>query len=164
MKPLEIQDLIKFVAKSGISEVEIESKDFKITIKTPPHKKGKFLVEAQAEVQVQGQMIAAPIAVASVAKPISETPASTDSADDDSNYITIKSPMIGTFYRKPSPDKPNFINIGDEVSESTVVSMIEAMKLFNEIEAEITGKIVKVLVDDGSPVEYDQPLFLVDPS
>ena len=166
MKPLEIQDLIKFVAKSGVSEVEIEAKDFKITIKTPPHKKGKFLVEAQAEVQGQGQgqMIAAPMAVVPVAAPVAETPASTDSADDDSKYITIKSPMIGTFYRKPSPDKPNFINIGDEVSESTVVSMIEAMKLFNEIEAEITGKIVKVLVDDGSPLEYDQPLFLVDPS
>jgi len=166
MKPLEIQDLIKFVAKSGVSEVEIEAKDFKITIKTPPHKKGKFLVEAQAEVQGQGQgqMIAAPMAVVPVAAPVAETPASTDSADDDSKYITIKSPMIGTFYRKPSPDKPNFINIGDDVSEDTVVSMIEAMKLFNEIEAEITGKIVKVLVDDGSPVEYDQPLFLVDPS
>jgi acetyl-CoA carboxylase biotin carboxyl carrier protein len=165
MKPTEIQDLIKFVAKSGVSEVEIENKDFKITIKTPPHKKGKFLVEAQAqaEVQGQGQMIAAPMAVTPIAAaPIAET--NTDSSDDDSKYITIKSPMIGTFYRKPSPDKDNFVNIGDDVSEDTVVSMIEAMKLFNEIEAEITGKIVKVLVDDGSPVEYDQPLFLVDPS
>jgi len=170
MKPLEIQDLIKFVAKSGVSEVEIEAKDFKITIKTPPHKKGKFLVEAQAE--VQGQMVAAPMAVApvavapvaAVAAPVAEAPASSDSSDDDSKYIAIKSPMIGTFYRKPSPDKPNFVNVGDDVSTDTVVSMIEAMKLFNEIEAEITGKIVKVLVDDGSPVEYDQPLFLVDPS
>jgi len=171
MKPLEIQDLIKFVAKSGVSEVEIEAKDFKITIKTPPHKKGKFLVEAQAE--VQGQMVAAPMAVAPlavapvaapVAAPVVEANVNTNSADDDSKYIAIKSPMIGTFYRKPSPDKPNFINVGDDVSADTVVSMIEAMKLFNEIEAEITGKIVKVLVDDGSPVEYDQPLFLVDPS
>jgi acetyl-CoA carboxylase biotin carboxyl carrier protein len=165
MKPLEIQDLIKFVAKSGVSEVEIEAKDFKITIKTPPHKKGKFLVEAQAE--VQGQMVAAPMAVAPLAAPsavpVAEAP-SAEATDDDSKYIAIKSPMIGTFYRKPSPDKPNFINVGDDVSADTVVSMIEAMKLFNEIEAEITGKIVKVLVDDGSPVEYDQPLFLVDPS
>tara|TARA_B100000809_G_scaffold259928_1_gene305867 strand:- start:124 stop:627 length:504 start_codon:yes stop_codon:yes gene_type:complete len=167
MKPLEIQDLIKFVAKSGVSEVEIEAKDFKITIKTPPHKKGKFLVEAQAEVQgqmVAAPMAAAPLAVAPLAAPAPGAPVNTESADDDSKYIAIKSPMIGTFYRKPSPDKPNFINVGDDISEDTVVSMIEAMKLFNEIEAEITGKIVKVLVDDGSPVEYDQPLFLVDPS
>lgn len=168
MKPTEIQDLIKFVAKSGVSEVEIENKDFKITIKTPPHKKGKFLVEAQAEVQTQ--MVAAPIqtmpvAAAPVAAPAAvEAQTSTDSSDDDSKYVTIKSPMIGTFYRKPSPDKDNFVNVGDDVSADTVVSMIEAMKLFNEIEAEISGKIVKILVDDGSPVEYDQPLFLVDPS
>lgn len=165
MKPLEIQDLIKFVAKSGVSEVEIEAKDFKITIKTPPHKKGKFLVEAQAEAQTQ-VIAAAPVqAVAPLAAPaqVVETPTKEESSDD-SKYIAIKSPMIGTFYRKPSPDKPNFINVGDDVSAETVVSMIEAMKLFNEIEAEITGKIVKVLVDDGSPVEYDQPLFLVDPS
>jgi len=167
MKPLEIQDLIKFVAKSGVSEVEIEAKDFKITIKTPPHKKGKFLVEAQAEVQgqmVAAPMAAAPLAAAPLAAPVAGAPVSAEATDDDSKYIVIKSPMIGTFYRKPSPDKPNFINVGDDVSEDTVVSMIEAMKLFNEIEAEITGKIVKVLVDDGSPVEYDQPLFLVDPS
>ena len=167
MKPLEIQDLIKFVAKSGVSEVEIEAKDFKITIKTPPHKKGKFLVEAQAEVQgqmVAAPMAAAPLAAAPLAAPVVGAPVSAEATDDDSKYIVIKSPMIGTFYRKPSPDKPNFINVGDDVSEDTVVSMIEAMKLFNEIEAEITGKIVKVLVDDGSPVEYDQPLFLVDPS
>ena len=167
MKPSEIQDLIKFVAKSGVSEVEIEAKDFKITIKTPPHKKGKFLVEAQAEVQgqmVAAPMAAAPLAAAPLAAPVAGAPVSAEATDDDSKYIVIKSPMIGTFYRKPSPDKPNFINVGDDVSEDTVVSMIEAMKLFNEIEAEITGKIVKVLVDDGSPVEYDQPLFLVDPS
>jgi len=168
MKPTEIQDLIKFVAKSGVSEVEIENKDFKITIKTPPHKKGKFLVEAQAE--VQGQVAATPIqgmplAVAPLAlAPIAEAPATPVPIDDDSKYITIKSPMIGTFYRKPSPDKPNFVNVGDDFSEDTVVAMVEAMKLFNDIEAEISGKIVKVLVDDGSPVEYDQPLFLVDPS
>jgi acetyl-CoA carboxylase biotin carboxyl carrier protein len=170
MKPTEIQDLIKFVAKSGVSEVEIENKDFKITIKTPPHKKGKFLVEAQAEVQTQmvaAPMQAMPVAAApapAAAPAIAEAPANTDSSDDDSKYVAIKSPMIGTFYRKPSPDKDNFVNVGDDVSADTVVSMIEAMKLFNEIEAEISGKIVKILVDDGSPVEYDQPLFLVDPS
>ena len=174
MKPTEIQDLIKFVAKSGVSEVEIENKEFKITIKTPPHKKGKFLVEAQAEAQtivtapVQAMPVqAAPVVTAPVTAPVAApSPAASASAetDDDSKYIAIKSPMIGTFYRKPSPDKDNFVNVGDDVSSDTVVAMIEAMKLFNEIEAEITGKIVKILVDDGSPVEYDQPMFLVDPS
>ncbi len=168
MKPSEIQDLIKFVAKSGVSEVEIEDKDFKITIKTPPHKKGKLVVETQPIVQVQAPVgapvIAAP--VQEVAGPTNvETLAATNGAEeDDSKYIAVKSPMIGTFYRKPSPDKPNFVNVGDDVGNDTVVCMIEAMKLFNEIEAEMTGKIVKMLVDDGSPVEYDQPLFLVDPS
>jgi len=171
MKPSEIQDLIKFVAKSGVSEVEIENKDFKITIKTPPHKKGKFLLEAttQPVTQVQAPapapvVAAAPVSVAPAAN-VETPPAPTkDEGADDSNYIAIKSPMIGTFYRKPSPDKPNFVNVGDDVGEDAVVCMIEAMKLFNEIEAEMTGKIVKILVDDGSPVEYDQPLFLVDPS
>ena len=167
MKPSEIQDLIKFVAKSGVSEVEIEDKDFKITIKTPPHKKGKLIVETPSVVQMQAPM-GAPV-MAAPAQEIASAPvaptASVPSEDsDDSKYIAVKSPMIGTFYRKPSPDKANFINVGDDASEDTVVCMIEAMKLFNEIEAEITGKIVKVLVDDGSPVEYDQPLFLVDPS
>ncbi len=165
MKPSEIQDLIKFVAKSGVSEVEIEDKDFKITIKTPPHKKGKFLVETPTAVEMQAPMgapvMAAPVqAIAAAPAPVA--PSTEES--DDSKYVTVKSPMIGTYYRKPSPDKANFVNVGDDVSDDTVVCMIEAMKLFNEIEAEITGKIVKVLVDDGSPVEYDQPLFLVDPS
>ena len=170
MKPSEIQDLIKFVAKSGVSEVEIEDKEFKITIKTPPHKKGKLIVETPSVVQTQAP-VAAPIVAAPVQEVVvpvvtetAEAPASSNAADDDSKYIAIKSPMIGTFYRKPSPDKPNFVNVGDDVATDTVVCMIEAMKLFNEIEAEITGKVVKMLVDDGSPVEYDQPLFLVDPS
>jgi acetyl-CoA carboxylase biotin carboxyl carrier protein len=165
MKPSEIQDLIKFVAKSGVSEVEIEDKDFKITIKTPPHKKGKFIVETPSVVQVQSPMGAVIPAAPEVAvAPTTVAPVAPVDTADNSNYITIKSPMIGTYYRKPSPDKANFINVGDDVAEDTVVCMIEAMKLFNEIEAEIKGKIVKALVDDGSPVEYDQPLFLVDPS
>ena len=160
MKPSEIQELIKFVAKSGVSEVEIEDKDFKITIKTPPHKKGKLITETPQVIQVQ-----APVAGA-IATPVQEVaaPIANDDAEDDDKYIAIKSPMIGTFYRKASPDKPNFISVGDDVNSETTVCIIEAMKLFNEIEAEISGKIVKVLVDDGSPVEYDQPLFLVDPS
>lgn len=167
MKPTEIQDLIKFVAKSGVSEVEIEDKDFKITIKTPPHKKGKLIVETPSVVQVQAPVaaptMAAPAAPAAAPAPAAAAPAATEESDD-SKYVAVKSPMIGTFYRKPSPDKANFVNVGDDVAGDTVVCMIEAMKLFNEIESEITGKIVKVLVDDGSPVEYDQPLFLVDPS
>ncbi len=171
MKPTEIQDLIKFVAKSGVSEVEIEDKDFKITIKTPPHKKGKLIVETPSVVQVQAPMgapvMAAPAQEVIAAAPVAAAPAPAAAPaedSDDSKYVAVKSPMIGTFYRKPSPDKANFVNVGDDVSGDTVVCMIEAMKLFNEIESEITGKIVKVLVDDGSPVEYDQPLFLVDPS
>jgi len=168
MKPAEIQELIKFVAKSGVSEVEIEDKDFKITIKTPPHKRGK-LTETQTIIQTQPPVVAAAAApvvqqqvtaapAVTVAPPVAET------VDDDSKYIAIKSPMIGTFYRRPSPDKPNFVSVGDDISTDSVVCIIEAMKLFNEIEAEVNGKIVKMLVDDGSPVEYDQPLFLVDPS
>ena len=171
MKPTEIQDLIKFVAKSGVSEVEIEDKDFKITIKTTPHKKGKQIIEAQPVVQMQApaaapvQAAPAPVAAAPVAAPApAPAPAAAPAADDDSKYVAIKSSMIGTFYRKPAPDKPSFVNVGDDISKDTVVCMIEAMKLFNEIEAEITGKVVKMLVDDGDPVEYDQPLFLVDPS
>lgn len=174
MKPSEIQELIKFVAKSGVSEVEIEDKDFKITIKTPPHKRGKGqAVETQTIIhQPQTPIITAPVAQAPVAQaPVAPAPAASESAkkedaqdDTATNYIEIKSPMIGTFYRRPSPDKPNFVAVGDEVTESSVVCIIEAMKLFNEIEAEVSGKIVKMLVEDGSPVEYDQPLFLVDPS
>ena len=159
MKNTEIQDLIKFVAKSGVSEVEIQDKDFKIIIKTPASRKN----EVQTVVQ------AAPIAVQQAAPmvqaaPVASEPVKPIATNDDAKYVTIKSPMIGTFYRKPTPDKPNFVNIGDEVTAKTVVCIIEAMKLFNEIESEVSGKIVKMLVDDGSPVEYDQPLFLVDPS
>ncbi len=168
MKSSEIQELIKFVAKSGVSEVEIEDKDFKITIKTPPYKRGnqptvevirQEVVQPQQQ-QAQQAPVAAPQAQpqAAPAAPTKEAPS------EDANYVAIKSPMIGTFYRKPSPDKPNYVSVGDEVKNETVVCVIEAMKLFNEIEAEISGKIVKILVDDGSPVEYDQPLFLVDPS
>jgi acetyl-CoA carboxylase biotin carboxyl carrier protein len=157
----EIQELIKFVAKSGVSEVDLEIGEMKISIKTPP-RKGKGQVETIVQ-QI-------PIATAAAIGPVVVVPeAATEAlvaspATDDSNYITIKSPMIGTFYRKPSPDKDAFVSVGDEVSSGTVVCVVEAMKLFNEIESEVSGKIVKVLVEDMSPIEYDQPLFLVDPS
>lgn len=165
----EIQELIKFVAKSGVSEVDLEMGEMKISIKTPP-KKGKGQVETVVQqIPVAAESAITPVAVqstpvvAAVPEVVAETPvASFDT--DDSKYITIKSPMIGTFYRKPSPDKDPFVNVGDDVNIGTVVCVVEAMKLFNEIESEISGKIIKVFVEDMSPIEYDQPLFLVDPS
>jgi acetyl-CoA carboxylase biotin carboxyl carrier protein len=160
MNLTEIQDLIKFVSKSGVTEVEIEKKDFKITIKAEKAKEQIF-VQANAPQQV---IQAAPaVAQAPAVAPV--TPAAPVSAPaEDSKLITIKSPMIGTFYRSSSPDKDAFAQVGDTIQKGSPVCIIEAMKLFNEIESEISGKIVKVLVDDATPVEYDQPLFLVDPS
>lgn len=154
----EIQDLIKFVSRQNVTEVEIEQKDFKITIKSEKKKADaqQFVVQAPAAVP---QVLAAAPAAPAAAPAAPAAP-----ANDDSKYITVLSPMIGTFYRSPGPDKDNFVSVGDSIKEGDVVCIIEAMKLFNEIEAEITGKIVKVLVDDSTPVEYDQPLFLVDPS
>ena len=166
----EIQELIKLVAKSGVSEVDLEMGEMKISIKTPP-KKGKGQIEtvvqqipvAAAPTIAPVAVQSAPVAVQSAPEVVVETPVASSDADD-AKYVTIKSPMIGTFYRKPSPDKDPFINVGDEVNIGTVVCVVEAMKLFNEIESEISGKIIKVLVEDMSPIEYDQPLFLVDPS
>ncbi len=155
----EIQNLIKFVAKSGASEVKLEMDDIKITIKTGSDD-GKETTFVQ-------QLPATPQAVAPVQSVPTATPAAVveeNASDDNSKYITIKSPIIGTLYRKPSPDKPTFVEVGDSIKEGDVLCIIEAMKLFNEIESEVSGKIVKVLVDDSSPVEFDQPLFLVDPS
>lgn len=163
----EIQNLIKFVAKSGASEVKLETGDVKITIKTGSDDKETTIVQ---QVPMGGQQLqqmpAQQQAPAQQAAPQEAAPASEDkkTADDDSKYITVKSPIIGTFYRKPSPDKPTFVEVGDSVKEGDVLCIIEAMKLFNEIESEVSGKIVKVLVDDSSPVEFDQPLYLVDPS
>ena len=156
-----IQNLIKFVAKSGASEVKLETDDVKITIKTGSDSEPTIVqqVPMQAQMPVQQQMQAAPVAAAvPVATEAPAAPA------EDSKYITIKSPIIGTFYRKPSPDKPLFVEVGQSIAEGDVLCIIEAMKLFNEIESEVSGKIVKILVDDASPVEFDQPLFLVDPS
>lgn len=154
----EIQDLIKFVAKSGVTEVEIERKDFKITIKSEDKAKETKTMVVQATAPVPVAIpAAAPVALAATAAvPAAET--------EDDKYVKILSPMIGTFYRSAGPDKDPFVSVGDTFKVGDTVCIIEAMKLFNEIEAEITGKIVKVLVDDATPVEYDQPLFLVDPS
>ena len=160
----EIQSLIKFVAKSGASEVKLEMEDIKITIKTGSETPETTFIQTAAPMGVAPQMVAQ-TPVAQAATPQAAAPSNDASGtEDDSKYITIKSPIIGTFYRKPSPDKPNFAEVGTEVKVGDTVCIIEAMKLFNEIESEVSGKIVKVLVDDSSPVEFDQPLFLVDPS
>ncbi|HMR20002.1 MAG TPA: acetyl-CoA carboxylase biotin carboxyl carrier protein [Sphingobacterium sp.] len=152
----QIQDLIKFVSKSGVNEVSIEEKDFKITIKTnqePTYVTATVPAAAPAPA-------AAP--VATPAAPVTPIP-TPQTVDQDANLITIKSPMIGTYYQSSGPDKPSFVNVGDEISPGKVLCIVEAMKLFNEIESEVSGKIVKILVKDAEPVEYDQPLFLVDP-
>jgi acetyl-CoA carboxylase biotin carboxyl carrier protein len=164
----EIQELIKFVSKSGVSEVEIESKGFKLTIKTPPYKRNGQpevqLVQAVQPAQMPQTVAVAPVAPAAPApQPPVPAPKAEVAAADTSNYDEIKSPMIGTFYRSASPEKPPFVSVGDEVKKGDVLCIIEAMKLFNEIEAEVSGRIVKVLVDDSKPVEYDQPLFLIEP-
>lgn len=174
MKINEIQDLIKLVSRSSVNSVTIEKPEFKITIKSEGKKRGK-------NQESQGIIQQVPLAMPGMQQPIAATqvpvqapapapaPAADNSSDkkDDSasgNYIEVKSPMIGTFYRSSSPDKDAFVQVGDSIKEGQVVCIIEAMKLFNEIESEVSGKIVKILVDDSTPVEYDQPLFLVDPS
>lgn len=163
MKLSEIQDLIKFVSKSGVNEVELETKEIRIVIKTgkqavPVVYQNAPVPFTQAPVHnPTPQQIAAPT-------PTTETAAPVAAPANDSKYITIKSPMIGTFYRSSGPDKAPFVNVGDEIAVGKPVCIIEAMKLFNEIESEIKGKIIKVLINDATPVEYDQPLFLVDPS
>jgi acetyl-CoA carboxylase biotin carboxyl carrier protein len=155
----EIQNLIKFVAKSGTSEVKLETDDFKITIKTGSGDSVTTVVQQTAVPMQQPAIVAVPQEAAPV-----QASAPATAASEDSKYITVKSPIIGTFYRRPSPDKPLFAEVGQTISEGDVLCVIEAMKLFNEIESEISGKVVKILVDDASPVEFDQPLFLVDPS
>ncbi len=161
MELKEIQNLIKFVAKSGASEVKLEMGDIKITIKTGESHKGETTIVQQIPVSPAISQTPVPPAAPEEEAQAKETQ---PKGTDDSNYITIKSPIIGTFYRKPSPDKPVFVEVGQSINQGDVLCVIEAMKLFNEIESEVSGKIVKVLVDDASPVEFDQPLFLVDPS
>jgi acetyl-CoA carboxylase biotin carboxyl carrier protein len=154
----DIQTLIKFVASQKIDEVEIEQKDFKIIIKKNAPESGQQYVQAiMPAAQQYAPAPAAPVANISAPAPVAET-SSTD------NLITIKSPMIGTFYRQGKPGSPSFVNVGDEIKPGKVLCIIEAMKLFNEIESEVSGKIVKILVENNTPVEYDQPLFLIDPS
>ena len=159
----DIQNLIKFVAKSGASEVKLETDDVKITIRTGQDNETTYVQQVPVSAPMQ-QM--APVQQQAPAPVTQDAPAETQApaADESSKYITVKSPIIGTFYRKPSPDKPVFVEVGQSIGEGDVLCVIEAMKLFNEIESEVSGKIVKVLVDDSSPVEFDQPLFLVDPS
>ena len=161
----QIQELIKMINKSNIGELSIEQKDFKVTIK---QKEENITQVVTAPAHVQPVTYAAPQPIASSSPPAATTsaPAEKPKAAESSasNLVTIKSPMIGTFYRKSAPDKPNFVEPGDDIVPGKVVCIIEAMKLFNEIESEISGKVVKVLVEDASPVEYDQPLFLVEPA
>ena len=155
----EIQNLIKFVAKSGATEVKLEMNDVKITIKTvDDHRK------AETTYIQQMPSMAPQVAPALAQETAAPVAAESTTDDEDSKYITVKSPIIGTFYRKSSPDTPSFVEVGDSIKDGDVLCIIEAMKLFNEIESEVSGKIVKVLVDDATPVEFDQPLFLVDPS
>lgn len=157
----QVQELIRFVSKSGVNEVSIEEKDFKITIKT---NQTPTVVNATIPAPVLPSA-PAPQPTPVAAQPAASAPAASPApAAENSNYITIKSPMIGTFYRSSSPDKAAFANVGDEVKAGQVICIIEAMKLFNEIESEVSGRIVKVLVENASPVEYDQPLFLVEPA
>jgi acetyl-CoA carboxylase biotin carboxyl carrier protein len=157
----QIQDLIRFVSKAGVNEVSIEQVDFKITIKT---NQAPTIVNATIPAAVPVAAAPVPAAIAPAVTEAATAAAAAVSASDTSNYITVKSPMIGTFYRSAGPDKPLFVNVGDEIKPGSVLCIIEAMKLFNEIESEVSGRIVKILVDNSSPVEYDQPLFLVEPA
>ncbi|MEY4926239.1 MAG: acetyl-CoA carboxylase biotin carboxyl carrier protein [Bacteroidota bacterium] len=157
----QIQELIRMVGKSNISEFQYETGDYKIKIRTDSYNNGKNSVVMQAPAPVM--QAAAPLPAAPIASAVAAATPAAPAANDESNFVVIKSPMVGTFYRSAGPGKEAFVKIGDSVSPGKVVCIVEAMKLFNEIEAEISGKIVKILLDDGSPLEYDQPIFLVDP-
>lgn len=160
----EVEELIRFVSKANVSEVELETKDIKLVIKT-----AKGGTEVQ-QVPTQAIAVSAPVAAAPVAAQPKETaapqaaPAAPAAASNEARYVTVKSPMIGTFYRSSGPDKPPFVNVGDKIEKGKVICIIEAMKLFNEIEAEVSGTVMKVLANDATPVEYDQALLLIDPS
>jgi acetyl-CoA carboxylase biotin carboxyl carrier protein len=159
MNKKEIEELIRFVSKAGVSEVSLEMKDLKITIKNTPAPS-----KSQEHYFAPPMAMPAPAPAAAPTAPAPTAPAAPAASGNESRYLTVKSPMIGTFYRASGPDKPDFVNVGDEIKPGKVLCIIEAMKLFNEIESEVQGRIVKVLVENSTPVEYDQPLFLVDPS
>lgn len=161
MNPKEIKNMIDFIAKSGLAEVNIETEEFKIKVKRDTEAQVIASAPATAPAPVAAPAPTAPASAATEAAPAPEKAAA---KDDSSKYVEIKSPMIGTFYRSPKPEDPAFVNVGDTISAGDKVCIVEAMKLFNEIESEVSGTIVKVLVDNSSPVEYDQPLFLVDPA
>ena len=164
MKPKEIQEMIDFIASSGLAEVNIETEQFKINVKKYPNtavKAADIIMPALPQVAPIQQLPAVQEPVATPAA--AETKPAATPAAESANLITIKSPMIGTFYRSSSPETPSFVNVGDVIEAGKPVCIIEAMKLFNEIESEISGKIVKILVENATPVEYDQPLFLVEP-
>ncbi len=156
MKPKEIQDLIDFISKSELDEVHIETDEFKIKVRKSVRQKVVGVTNTVAQ-QVQPP-------VAPVAAQIPSADGAATPAEKDNGHITIKAPMIGTFYRSANPESDSFVNVGDTIAEGNTVCIIEAMKLFNEIESEISGTIIKILVENASPVEYDQPLFLVDPA
>lgn len=163
MTQKEIQELIKLVAKQDVAEVKIKDKDFSITIK------GKECFNKNVSVMQQPRQfaptqIATAQSQANLEDPKETEDSQADEVNENNNHITIKSPMVGTFYRKPTPDKDVFVKVGDSINKGDVLCIIEAMKLFNEIESEVSGTIVKVLLDDSTPVEYDQPLFIVDPA
>jgi acetyl-CoA carboxylase biotin carboxyl carrier protein len=161
MELKEIQNLIRFVAKSGASEVKLEMKDIKLTIKTGPVKSETTIIQQPSTTQIP---INVPAMIPEQIVVDEATDKQLEKQDSDAKYIEIKSPIIGTFYRRSAPENPPFVKVGDSINAGDTVCIIEAMKLFNEVESEISGKIVKILVDDSSPVEFDQPLFLVDPS
>lgn len=156
MKAKEIQELIDFIANSGLAEVKIETDEFKLSVKKNAVVHSVKSIDPVPAVSTEQNTVktpSAPLPVADTAEPT-----------DNSKYLEVKSPMIGTFYRTPNPDSEAFVNVGDTISVGQTVCIIEAMKLFNEIESEISGKVVKILVENSSPVEYDQPLFLIDPA
>ena len=161
----DIQELIKFVAKSGATDVNLEIDNIKISIKSPPKKRRGEDEELKTVIhEAPAQLIATQTPVIQAAPVVQAVPVEKESTEKESNYITVKASMIGTFYRSSSPESSPFVNVGDTIKAGDTICIIEAMKLFNEIESEISGKIIKVLVDDTTPIEFDQPLFLVDPS
>ncbi len=160
----EVEELIRFVAKANVSEVELETKDIKLIIKTSKNGGDAQVQQVPVMMAAPAPVAAAPAAAPAPAAPVAAAPPAAPAKSDDSKYVAIKSPMIGTFYRSSSPDKPAFVNVGDKIEKGKVICIIEAMKLFNEIEAEVSGTVVKVVANDASPVEYDQTLLLIDPS